>query len=227
MGYYNVSPNYKLSTSTISKSLLESTRFNQWISLPSGSSTCYAAFISVSRLQSLVPTPPPPLSAATMASLYFWWLCMCLTSAQCVVAANVCACVHPDDIIGGPVGCMTCFNQCPGQRIEVSALYRALSHQVNPFWFLRAPSMSVFFFSSGTTWESGGWSHASFPPFYALFTSETPPALQMAFINCDLKTPWEISSCASKANREKSKKMERPNLLHVSQTLADLDRKRA
>lgn len=73
-GYYNVSPNYKLSTSAISKSLLESTRFNQRISMQSGSTTCYSAFISVSQPQSLLLLQPQ------------WKACTC---DDCVCASPV------------------------------------------------------------------------------------------------------------------------------------------
>lgn len=69
MGYYNFSPNYKLSTCTISKSLLASTRFNQCISRESGSTTCYSAFPSVSQ--------PQPLSFLLLLQPQ-WQACICV-----------------------------------------------------------------------------------------------------------------------------------------------------
>lgn len=147
MGYYNVSPNYKLSTFTISKSLLESTRFNQWISMQSGSTTCYSAFISVSQPQSLslLLLLQPQWQACTYAD--------CVCASPVPRAADVCVYVlirrHLDDIRSRPVECMTCFNQCPGRHIQARALHPVPAHQVMPFWFLRAPST----FSPVTTWE--------------------------------------------------------------------------
>ncbi len=85
-----------------------------------------------------------------MASLYLLWLCMCLASARCVGAANVCARVcahircHLIRYYTRPVERMTCFNQCLGRPIRARALHPAPAHQVKPFWFLRASSMSVF-----------------------------------------------------------------------------------
>lgn len=137
MGYFNVSPIYQLSTSTISKSLLESTRFNQRISMQTGSTACYSAFISASVPQSLAPPLPP---AATMASLYLGWL----AHQHSVSRGYVCDSKHVHMSVRQRWLVWQCLNQCLGWRIPARALHHELAHQVKPFWFWRAPSLSAF-----------------------------------------------------------------------------------
>ena len=174
MGYYNVLPNYILSTSTISKSLLESGRFNQGISMQSGSSTCYSAFISVSQPQSLslllllllLLLLQPQWQACT------WGDCVCASPVLSVQRqrTRACACTSRR-----PMECMTCFNQPLGHRIRVSALHPGhplikLSHF--DFWELHQCLSS----SPSTTWESVPRPSSSI--HNALFASGTPPAFR-------------------------------------------------
>lgn len=173
MGYYNVSPNYKLSTSTISKSLLESTRFNQWISMESEKHHLLSILhISQSASISVLPPPLPPPPAATMASLYLWRLCMCITSKKQRTCVNVCMCACMcecmlDHIIAGPWNVW---------RVSISAwddmfkrgLFRLIKFSHFDFWELSLPlSLSLSSHHLGVCWVPSLSLH------YAPFTGGT------------------------------------------------------
>lgn len=187
MGYYNVSPNYKLSTSTISKSLLESTRFNQWISMQGGSTTCYSAFISVSQPQSL--------SLLLLLLQPQWQACACgdcVCASPVLRAANVCMYMlmrrHLDDIKGGDCGAYDVFQSAPGTIYlseGSSPCTGSSAKAILIFWEVHL-CLSVF---PVTTWECA---ESLFIPPLCSVQWDFPclQDLQTVFICCDLRAPW-------------------------------------